>query len=270
MVFQYCFSFRPCCEQPMPFSLFFSLVVTHSFLLSVCLTSLPAVDKISIFINVFKYLDWALQNVFLKISAFPLIFTFLHELWGFICSSSLAFWRRKLLVLTWLKENIHYSCACTRTSFTTLQLTPWSFNAAVAYETGGWSIILPSAWTVSFLYLMASIVGFASFAVEKLGTSFLFSVYLGCYISTARFDPPNSSLVFTVFQWWALLSIYPVKGFLCLWRLMLPPLILAALLGAYSFASVSSTWYQIVFKWNTHLLCVTESDFQFWGTPFTL
>lgn len=28
---------------------------------------------------------------------------------------------------------------------------------------------------------------------------------------------------------------------------MLPPLILAALLGAYSFASVSSTWYQIVF-----------------------
>lgn len=114
MVFQYCFSFRPCCEQPMPFSLFFSLVVTHSFLLSVCLTSLPAADKISIFINVFKYLDWALQNVFLKISAFLLIFTFLHELWGFICSSSLAFWRRKLLVLTWLKENIHYSCACTR------------------------------------------------------------------------------------------------------------------------------------------------------------
>lgn len=127
-------------------------------------------------------------------------------------ASSLAFWRRKLLVLTWLKENIHYSCACMRTSSTTLRLPPRSFNTAVAYETEGWSIILPSAWTVSFLSLMASIVGFASFAVEKLGPSFLFSVYLGCYISTAHFDPPNSLLVFTVFQWWTLLSYLPSLG----------------------------------------------------------
>lgn len=109
-----------------------------------------------------------------KIFSFSSDLHFLHELRDFICSSSLAFWRRKLLVLTWLKENIHYSCACMWTSSTTLQLPLRSFNTAVAYETEGWGIILPSAWTVSFLYLMASIVGFASFVVEKLGPRFLF------------------------------------------------------------------------------------------------